>query len=96
MSDQNSILIGRYVIRIVLRADNPAFPKYLIYHGGKFVGQQFSMPSESDCEWHRLHGGVYAEQSAPRIAAGSVERGKPRKRRAAEEPVPFLVASTAA
>lgn len=53
--------LGKYTIRIGLRPDNPAFPKYIILVGEKIVGVQFSMPSITDCQWHEHQRGVYAK-----------------------------------
>lgn len=49
MSD--SFQLGKYTVHPCLRADNPAFPIFRIFIGQKFIGNQFSMPSESDCQW---------------------------------------------
>lgn len=43
--------LGKYTVRIGLRADNPAFAVYLIYVGDRLVGKQFSVPSVTDCDW---------------------------------------------
>jgi len=52
--------IGKYTVRCALRFDNPAWPKYLIFHGEKLLGAQFSMPNISDCRWHEHRRGQFA------------------------------------
>ena len=56
------MILGKYIVRIALRRDNPAFPQYQIFSGSDLVGMQFSMPCLSDCEWHDRQRGVYARQ----------------------------------
>ena len=58
------IIVGCYTVRLGIRADNPAFPAYLVYRDATFIGKQFSMPSVSDCEWMEQNGGRYARSSA--------------------------------
>ncbi len=43
--------LGKFTVRQGLRADNPAFPVWLVFVGDRLIGKQFSQPSESDCEW---------------------------------------------
>jgi hypothetical protein len=79
--------LGRYVVRIALRHDNPAFAKYLIFRGDKLIGRQFSWPCESDCQWHERMAGVYATVSQTYHKFTMPRRGRPtnaeRDRRAA-------------
>lgn len=88
---------GKYTVKLGLRADNPAFPVYIVYAGGKEIGRSFSMPDRGCCEWlHRQKHGcvVYAAESAklPRYAPRGVavdqsKRGKQTKEaRAARQP----------
>ena len=51
-----SFNLSRYVVRIMLRRDNPAFPRYCVFRAGKFIGSLFSRPCLTDCE--RLERGV--------------------------------------
>lgn len=67
--------ISSYVIRTVLRADNPLFPKYQIFLRGRLIGVQFSVPSVSDCDWY-ARGGVYATTSKWVQYREYAERGK--------------------
>ena len=57
--------LGKYTVRIRLRPDNPAFVRYQIFIGQRFIGNQFSFPGVSDCEWLERNAGVYATSSAP-------------------------------
>lgn len=41
---------GRYTVQQVVRPDNPAFPRYLIFRNEKLVGVSFSMLDASWCE----------------------------------------------
>ena len=41
--------LGPYVVRLALRADNPAFPVHIISKNGKQIGRQFSRPNLDDC-----------------------------------------------
>lgn len=78
--------IGPYTVRAGMRLDNPAFPVYLIYRGEKFIGKQFSMPSETDCEWLERTNGRYvlqAQQKPYGYSARSIGR---RGRAAAASP----------
>lgn len=87
--------VGPYVVREGLRQDNPAWPVYLVYRGERFIGKQFSVPSESDCEWLERTNGRYVhreENSSPKPYGYSVQtrkRGRPtneeRARRALAE-----------
>lgn len=53
------------MVQIRLRADNPAFPAYVVMHRGLEIGRQYSVPSLSDCEWiRRTHTTSYACGSA--------------------------------
>ena len=73
-------MIGRFTIRVGLRADNPAFPVYIVMVNGHVIGKQFSVPCLSDCEWLERNHGVYAVKStwcdrssrARRVRAGHV------------------------
>lgn len=75
--------LGPYTIVAALRPDNPAFPKYQIFRGGKLIGTQFSVPSESDARWHEVQAGTYAkaEQSKQdptwQLRIKSIKRGRP-------------------
>jgi hypothetical protein len=79
---ESTFELGAYTVRIGLRRDNPAFPKYLIFYRGQLVGEQFSRPGLSDCQWlHREHG-VYATSSKwtiPSHGRTYGRRGRPRK-----------------
>ena len=55
--------LGKYMVRIALRPDNPAFARYLVFHLGKLVGHQFSRPSEADCRWLERWVTGYADES---------------------------------
>lgn len=43
--------VGRYTVRQQPHFDNPAFPQYLVFLKDRLIGKQFSVPSESDCQW---------------------------------------------
>lgn len=60
------IRVGKYVVRVGLRPDNPAFPQFLVYRGDKFIGKQFSVPCESDCDWLARQADAHSPQYAPR------------------------------
>lgn len=85
----STFTLGKFTIRIGLRPDNPAFPRYLVFLGDDLVGKQFSRPCLSDCEWLHRTRGVYATQSRPPSAFTMYRRGRPtnaeRARRAALE-----------
>ena len=75
---------GPYTVRMALRQDNPAFPKYLVFYRGELVGRQFSRPSLADCEWLHKQKAIYATQSTwPVTSYGRTypqkRRGRPRK-----------------
>lgn len=53
------MIIGKFTVVIAIRVDNPAWPRYQIFCGTKFIGVQYSMPSISDCEW-LAKGGLFA------------------------------------
>jgi hypothetical protein len=55
--------LGRYLVRIALRSDNPAFACYIVFWRNKFIGKQFSRPNRADCEWLERWGNVYATES---------------------------------
>ena len=55
--------LGPYTVRIGLRADNPAFARYLVFKRDRLVGKQFSRPCLSDCEWLEQWGSEYARGS---------------------------------
>lgn len=76
MSNNPCIKIGRFVVRIGLRPDNPAFPVYLVFRRERLIGRQFSMPSLTDCEWLERTGGKYANQSEFAQASAELERRK--------------------
>lgn len=61
--DSTTTILGAFTVRIGLRADNPAFPTYLVFREGLFIGRQFSMPSVSDCEWLQRNSLAYALSS---------------------------------
>lgn len=74
--------LGKYTIQATLRADNPAFPKYQIFAGGKLIGTQFSVPCLTDCEWHERQGGQYAQPVERKVVYGYTaqtmrRRGRP-------------------
>lgn len=69
----STIILGPYTLRIGIRIDNPAFPSYLVYRGTTFIGKQFSMPSQSDCEWLESNSGTYARESS----SLEISRGRP-------------------
>lgn len=52
--------IGVYTVRCMMRPDNPYWPRYVVFRGERRVGVQFSMPSESDCQWLERRKGQYA------------------------------------
>ena len=41
--------LGPYTVRILMRADNPHWPIYLVSRGQLQIGRQFSRPCEDDC-----------------------------------------------
>ncbi len=51
MNPGDSFRLGKYLVRIGLRQDNPAFPTYLVYLGHILIGKSFSMVDQSACEW---------------------------------------------
>lgn len=80
------IRLGRYLVRIGLRRDNPAFPVYLIYRGDKLIGRSFSMPDLGCCEYlerQELDRISYARESAQQRKAKLRGVCAIRKRRAA-------------
>lgn len=96
--------VGRFTVQQRPRFDNPAFAVYVVFLGEKLVGKNFSMPSESDCEWLlRSNGETYATKSVwhetsegrPIWNAPAKRRpGRPRKdealrRQAEEEAIAF-------
>lgn len=68
--------VGRFTVHISIRPDNPAFPVYVVMADGLVIGRQFSMPSQSDCEWLERQS-VYATSST------WLERSNARRRRQA-------------
>lgn len=49
--------LGRFVVRLGLRTDNPAWPLYLVYLKDKLIGKAFSVPDFAWCEHlERLYG----------------------------------------
>mgnify|MGYP001593378641 CR=1 FL=1 len=85
-------LLGPYKIVSAARFDNPAFSRHTIYRDGKFLGCQFSVPSESDCAWFERGTAQYAESSKESTARyGYVgiwykpKRGRPKKGEAERE-----------
>jgi hypothetical protein len=65
MSDA-TLKIGRYIVRIGLRRDNPSFPVYLVFLGDRLIGRQFSVPSLSDCDWIERQANYAAPSKRPR------------------------------
>lgn len=53
--------LGIYRVLAIPLRSNPYWPIYRIFRGERFVGQQISMPSVSDAEWHETNNGTYAE-----------------------------------
>jgi len=72
--------IGKYTVKIALRPDNPAFPRFEIYAGKTFIAASFSMVDEAACRWLEMHSKngcmVYADSSVP---CRGYRRGRPRK-----------------
>lgn len=97
---RGSFVLGPYTIRIGLRPDNPAFTKFLVYRGDKFIGPNFSRPSLSDCETlERLQKEqCYARATRwPEFSEGrpiwntpTKRRGRPRKDAPRNEPEEVL------
>lgn len=84
--------LGRFTIRVGLRPDNPAFPRFLVFLGDDLVGKQFSRPCVTDCEWllrSQRSESQYAEPSKAPFAFTVYRRGRPtnaeRARRATLE-----------
>lgn len=78
--------LGPYTVVQRPRLDNPAWAVYAISRGDKFIGNSFSVPDKSCCQW--LERAIYAMGSAPLrqhsteypSAVPKVERrGRPRK-----------------
>lgn len=85
MNIGESLDIGPYTVRCVIRMDNPAFGRYLIFKGERLIGCQFSMPSRSDCDWYATRT-VYArpdENNFYRFNERQRRRGRPSKAEAA-------------
>lgn len=61
IAEECTFKIGKYTVRQAVRPDNPYWPRYIVFKGTRLVGQQFSRPSESDCEWLERWGARYAE-----------------------------------
>jgi hypothetical protein len=59
----NTLTFGKYIVRVGLRCDNPAFPVYLVYVGNRLIGKSFSVPDEGCCRWLERQDG-YAQASA--------------------------------
>lgn len=84
--DNKTFHRGKYTVHQRQRFDNPAWPLYIIRHGERIVGRQFSYPSESDCEWLDRERAIYAAQSAaPQPYGHTHRRGRPRKADAERE-----------
>lgn len=47
----HEIPVGRYLVKVRLRTDNPAFPVYMIFLGHVMIGKSFSMVDEGACRW---------------------------------------------
>lgn len=60
--------LGKYTVRLGLRADNPAWPVFLVFVGDVLIGKSFSSVDLSACQWlerqQRAQNG-YAYSSAP-------------------------------
>ncbi len=72
--------LGPYTVRIALRDDNPAFPRFMVFRGEKHVGNSFSRPAEGCCQWLEQHQeGRYAPPSLTPLPIFTKRRGRPRK-----------------
>ena len=65
-----TITLGRYTVHVGIRHDNPHFPKYTIYRDTRYIGTQFSMPSESDCQWIESNDGYAKDSRSPQFSEG--------------------------
>ena len=65
IAETKSWLIGPYRVQQRPRFDSPAWAQYLVFLGDALIGKQFSIPSESDCEWLARTHGEYAKPSRP-------------------------------
>ena len=45
----SSFTLGAFTVREMLRPDNPAFCRYVVYLGGRLIGSSFSRPDEGWC-----------------------------------------------
>lgn len=45
----STFTLGAFTVREALRWDNPAFCKYLVYLGERYIGASFSRPDEGWC-----------------------------------------------
>lgn len=46
----NSFDLGPYTVKMGLRHDNPALPKFLVFRKDRLIGSQVSYPTRDDCE----------------------------------------------
>ena len=83
VEEEQEYSVGPYRVLIRIRPDNPHFKRFVVMRGEKFLGNSFSRPDRSVCEWlERNRGGtLYASVSTyvRRSKAGNCELGKPRK-----------------
>ncbi len=85
------MILGKYTIVIATRPDNPAFPVYRVFIGLRLIGKQFSVPTESDCQWLERQtfeeSFVYAQRPCYRLVY-SAPRPKAQKFRSAQNAHP--------
>lgn len=58
--------LGQFTIQQRPRPDNPSWAVYVVLLHARVIGRQFSVPTQSDCEWlqrQRAEELVYAAQS---------------------------------
>ncbi len=54
MKPGDTFQLGKYTIRLGLRADNPAFPVFKVFIGNILIGKSFSRVDEDACRWLEL------------------------------------------
>jgi hypothetical protein len=73
--------LGRFLVRIALRPDNPAFACYIVFWKNKLIGKQFSRPNRSDCEWLERQSTEYAPETRWHDVSGNRRYQDPAVRR---------------
>lgn len=80
IAQTSTYTLGRFTIHQRPLFDNPAFCHFLVFLGQQLVGKQFSVPSESDCDWllSQVQQTRYAERVTVRRVYSKVIKGRAR------------------